>query len=125
MIRCKFCAFRTDDILRMSHHLEQYHGDLIPPDMIKTRGISEITAAHVMQAEKCGCTIKLIARMQKTCGGYYLAVEPYMVRKTNPLAGITDVYNGILIKGNAVGGKPCTGNRDRAGNNKNHPRRRN
>ena len=78
-------------------------GYLIPPDMIKTRGISEITAAHVMQAEKCGCTIKLIARMQKTCGGYYLAVEPYMVRKTNPLAGITDVYNGILIKGNAVG----------------------
>lgn len=33
MIRCKFCAFRTNDILAMAHHLEQYHGDLIPEDM--------------------------------------------------------------------------------------------
>ena len=33
----------------------------------------------------------------------YIAVEPYAIRKNNPLYSISDVFNGILVKGKVSG----------------------
>lgn len=78
-------------------------GSLVPPDEIKTRGIREVTATDVANAEKIGAAIKLIGRAVKVGDKITACVEPMFVRKTNPLANIGDVYNGILVNGNAIG----------------------
>ncbi len=79
-------------------------GTLVPPEIVSTVGISSVTQADVERAAKNNCVIKLIARAVKLENGkIHIRVAPFAVKKSNPLANINDVYNGILIHGNAVG----------------------
>ena len=79
-------------------------GDAVLTDRIKTEGISKITAEDVFYAEKLGYSIKLIGHATRAeDGGIYAAVFPAFVPKTNPLAGINDVFNGIIVKGDDLG----------------------
>ncbi len=78
-------------------------GVLIPYETVRTVGIRSITEEDVRRAEKAGCAVKLIARAVQTPGGLYLAVEPIAVRSSHPLYGISDVFNGILIRGKVSG----------------------
>ena len=78
-------------------------GSLVPPEEISTEGIRNVTAADVANAKKIGAAIKLIGRAVKVGGKISACVAPMFVRETNPLAGITGVYNGILVNGNAIG----------------------
>lgn len=79
-------------------------GSLVPPEQVSTRGISSVTREDVERAASMGCTIKLIARCVKLANGkIHYSVQPFMVRRSHPLANISDVFNGILIRGNAVG----------------------
>ncbi len=70
---------------------------------ISTEGITKITAEDVAYAEKLGYAIKLIGHSTKTEDGIYAAVFPAFVPKNNPLAGINDVFNGIIVKGDDLG----------------------
>lgn len=79
-------------------------GILIDPDCVNTRGIAEITSEQVVNAEKDGFSIKLLARAVKLDDGKIsLEVAPFKVKKSNPLANIEGVYNGILVSGSNVG----------------------
>ena len=78
-------------------------GSLVPPEEISTEGIRNVTAADVANAKKIGAAIKLIGRAVKVGDKISACVAPMFVRETNPLAGITGVYNGILVNGNAIG----------------------
>ena len=79
-------------------------GHQIYPQNIPTRGIREITIADVAAAEKLGCVIKLIAWMKRGGDGSVAAgVEPCLVPRSNQLAGVDDVFNGILVCGDATG----------------------
>ena len=78
-------------------------GNLIPPEFIKTEGIRSVTLKDVGLAEKLGASIKLIGRAVEKDGKFCAMVAPMLVKKANPLSNISDVYNGVLISGNAVG----------------------
>ncbi len=70
---------------------------------IETEGITKITAEDVAFAEKLGYAIKLIGHCCKADDGVYAGVFPAFVPKNNPLAGINDVFNGIVVKGDDLG----------------------
>ena len=79
-------------------------GHQIYPQNIPTRGIREITIADVAAAEKLGCVIKLIAWMKRGGDGSVAAgVEPCLVPRSNQLAGVDDVFNAVLVKGDMLG----------------------
>ena len=79
-------------------------GHQIYPQNIPTRGIRDITVADVASAEKLGCVIKLIAWMKRGDDGSVAAgVEPCLVPKSNQLAGVDDVFNAVLVKGDMLG----------------------
>lgn len=79
-------------------------GTHVYPHRVHTEGISHITAQDVQYADAFGCCIKLIGRAKKTEGGQVAAmVSPALVHRRSQLAGIDDVFNGILVRGDAVG----------------------
>ncbi|MBQ7960067.1 MAG: homoserine dehydrogenase [Clostridia bacterium] len=79
-------------------------GDSVLTERIPTEGITKITAEDVAYAEKLGYSIKLIGHATKAeDGGVFAAVFPAFVPKSNPLAGINDVFNGIIVKGEDLG----------------------
>ena len=79
-------------------------GHHIYPDAIPTRGIRDITVADVQAAEKLDCAIKLIAWYDEGENGAMAAgVEPMLVPEHNQLAGVEDVFNAVLMRGDMLG----------------------
>ena len=83
-------------------------GKAVNPSEVKTEGISAVTPEQVRDAAKYGGAVKLIgyAGLKEPSdpeAGIYMAVFPCIVPYDNQLANIEDVYNGILVRGNAVG----------------------
>lgn len=79
-------------------------GHHIYPQNIPTRGIRDITRSDVESAAKLGCVIKLIAWMKRLPeGGVAAGVEPCLVPNANQLAGVDDVFNAVLVKGDMLG----------------------
>ena len=77
-------------------------GKTVDYKKINTIGITDIDNVDVQYAEKWGGVIKLIGDSEIKDGKVYSSVEPSILKKTHPLAGIDDVFNGILVNGNAV-----------------------
>ena len=65
-------------------------------------GITRITTDDFKYADKMGYSVKLVGTTRKTDGKLYSYVAPVMLPHDNPLAKIDDVYNGILVHGNAL-----------------------
>ncbi len=78
-------------------------GKLVPPDKVKTEGIRGVTLRDVANAEKFGASIKLIGKAVRIGDKVSACVCPTLVRRSNPLSNISDVYNGVLVNGNAIG----------------------
>ena len=78
-------------------------GVLVDPQAIPTEGISQITTKDVEEASKRDMVIKLLGRAKKLADGrFWLAVEPYAIHRSHPLAHVEDVFNAIMVHGNAV-----------------------
>ena len=78
-------------------------GKILDPDAISVEGITSITAEDVELAGALGYKIKLIAHTEQVNGKTLAMVSPRMVRADNPLYGVEDVFNGILVEGNMLG----------------------
>ena len=78
-------------------------GRHIYPDSVYTMGITEITISDVEAAGKLGYVIKLIGRAKEENGKVSIMVSPALIKKESQLASIDDVFNGVLVRGNAVG----------------------
>ncbi len=79
-------------------------GKHIYPEQVYTSGISSITSADVEMADKLGYTIKLIAYFKAVDGGKYeVLVSPMLVNPKSRLSNISDVFNGVVVNGDAVG----------------------
>ena len=79
-------------------------GVRVHPHDIPTKGITDITAKDIEDAARDGCVIKLVATAFKDEKGkmtYY--VSPSFINKNHPLAGVSNEFNAIFVKGNAVG----------------------
>ncbi len=78
-------------------------GKRIDPAHILCEGISHITEADTALAERMGYSIKLIGHTASVEGKILAMVSPRLVPKYNPIAGVSDVFNGILVKADMVG----------------------
>lgn len=77
-------------------------GKCISLEKISCKGITEITAEDFDIAKALGYTIKLIGHAEQIDGKIYASVSPRFVPLSNPLAHVSDVYNGILIGANML-----------------------
>lgn len=79
-------------------------GRQVNPDDVYCEGISKITLQDVDYAENWNGVIKLIGRAKRVNNGkLQVMVTPCFVSNTSQLANINDVFNGVLIRGNATG----------------------
>lgn len=79
-------------------------GKLVSPEQVPTTGIASITQREIADAVKLGYALKLIASMTVLEDGkLQMMVAPRFVAKSNPLASVDDVFNGIMVRGCAVG----------------------
>lgn len=78
-------------------------GNLVNYENVKTVGIRNVTLDDINRAEADGCSVKLIARALKLGDKVMITVEPYLVKNSCPLSSISDVFNGILVKGQVCG----------------------
>lgn len=77
-------------------------GKQIPTDEIVTEGISKLTLEDVTAADRAGYVIKLLGVYRKLKQQVYCRVSPCLISKNHPLAHVEDVFNGILVNGNAI-----------------------
>ena len=70
---------------------------------ILTEGISGIGPMDMAYAGKLGGSIRLIAESRRTDAGIFARVGPVIVPDGSPLAHVEDVYNAILVEGDALG----------------------
>lgn len=78
-------------------------GKHVYPDWVHCEGISKITAEDAQYAENWGGAVKLIGSVKKTADGKILPmVRPAFVCNGNQLSHVSDVFNGIMVYGDAV-----------------------
>lgn len=78
-------------------------GRHVYPEYVHAEGISKLTAADVEMAAKEDRVIKLLGITRKYEDGTVFAmVAPFAISRSHLLAGVEDVFNGIVVKGNAV-----------------------
>lgn len=70
---------------------------------IHTEGITKISLIDMKYAEAMNSVIKLIAVSKKIGNKIFARVSPAIVNKSNQLSNVEDVFNAIVVKGNAIG----------------------
>jgi homoserine dehydrogenase len=75
----------------------------IDSNKIHTEGITKISLEDVEYAEAMSSVIKLLGFSKKIGDKIIARVSPMIISKEHPLAGVEDVFNAILVKGNAIG----------------------
>ena len=77
-------------------------GTILRPDDIHVEGITALTLDDVKVAEAFSASLKLIGHAEKQDGRVLCMVSPRIVPRSNPLAGVADVFNGVLVDANMV-----------------------
>jgi homoserine dehydrogenase len=79
-------------------------GRHVYPSQVPTTGITGITGTDVAFAAEAGMTVKLLGRAIRMEDGKICAyVAPHFVSLHNQLANVEDVFNGIVVRGDAIG----------------------
>ena len=79
-------------------------GKEVLPENISTQGISALDLKDVAIASEAGYRVKLLGRAMKLADGKQAAyVALHLVPVDCPVATVDDVFNAIMIRGNAVG----------------------
>ncbi len=79
-------------------------GKHVYPDAVYTEGITKITLTDVEYVRSWGGVIKLIGRASRIDDNKISAiVSPALVKNSSQLAGVNDVFNAILVRGDATG----------------------
>lgn len=80
------------------------YGKHVYPESVHVVGIRDIDIKDVKYAKECDCVIKLIGRVKKLNDGKLeIEVEPMLISNNSQLAGVEDVFNGILVRGDSTG----------------------
>ena len=78
-------------------------GKAVSPNSIHTEGITSIASEDVELATLLGYSVKLIGHAKQIDGKILAMVSPRFIPHSNPLSGISDVFNGILLGADMVG----------------------
>ena len=73
------------------------------PEQIYVEGITKISKRDIEVARELGYVIKIVGIGQDLGDALQIRVHPVLLPKAHPLASVNDVYNGIYLKGDAVG----------------------
>lgn len=80
------------------------YGTHVYPDSVHTEGITAITKEDVGYAGAWGGVIKLIGEVKKLENGrIHIQMAPMFISRESQLANVDDVFNGILVRGDATG----------------------
>ena len=79
-------------------------GNHVYPESVYTEGITKITLQDVEYVRDFGGVIKLLGRAKRLSDEKISAmVSPAVVLNGSQLASVTDVFNAILVRGDAIG----------------------
>ena len=79
-------------------------GYQVDPAVVPMEGISRLSLRDVKIAQRAGYRIKLLGRAVRMPGGDRTAyVAPHLIPEDNPIANVEDVFNAVMIRGNATG----------------------
>lgn len=79
-------------------------GKHVYPDAVYTEGITKIALEDVAYVQDFGGVIKLLGRSKRLDNGKITAmVSPAVVLNGSQLASVRDVFNAILVRGDAIG----------------------
>ncbi len=78
-------------------------GQHIYPDNVHTEGITRVTAADMEYAASFDHNIKLIGWTKKIGDRIAIMVCPMLVPEESQLSNVNDVFNAILVRGDATG----------------------
>ena len=74
------------------------------PERVPMEGIGRLSLRDVKIAGRAGYRIKLLGRAVRLPGGGRTAyVAPHLIPEDHPMAGVEDVFNAVMIRGNATG----------------------
>ncbi|MGB0259552.1 MAG: homoserine dehydrogenase, partial [Coraliomargarita sp.] len=81
------------------------HGKWVKLDDIICEGIREITGDDIAIAGELGYKIKLLAVIERDFAANQLSVRlhPALISKSEVIAGVDEVYNGVSVTGDVVG----------------------
>ncbi|MFE4259444.1 homoserine dehydrogenase [Streptomyces sp. NPDC056883] len=74
-------------------------------DDVYREGMTEVSAADFASARRMGCTIKLLAILERAADGESVTarVHPAMIPLTHPLASVREAYNAVFVEAEAAG----------------------
>lgn len=79
-------------------------GSHVYPDSVPTEGIESISLTDVDFAKCAAGKIKLLGRaVMREDGKIACYVAPHIIGESNLLSGVEGVFNGIVVRGNAIG----------------------
>ena len=79
-------------------------GKHVYPESVHTEGITKITLEDVEYCDSADCKIKLIGcAKREEAGKISIGVFPAVIKDESQLAGVNDVFNAILVRGDATG----------------------
>ena len=77
-------------------------GISVPPEKIDTQGITRIASEDIAFAKESDYRIKLLATAKERKGKVTCSVGPVMLPVSHPLASVSNEFNAVFVKGNAV-----------------------
>lgn len=78
-------------------------GKTVNFEEIYTEGISKITDVDFKYAKVMGRSIKLLGKCKNEDDSVVASVSPRLLAPEHPLYNVSDVVNGVLVRGNMVG----------------------
>ena len=76
----------------------------VPPEKVPMEGIAKLSLRDVRIAKRAGYAVKLVGRTLRMPGGGRSAyVAPHLVSEELPLSNVEDVFNAVVVRGNATG----------------------
>ena len=79
-------------------------GKHVYPESVHTEGITKVTLQDVEYIDSCDSKIKLIGcARREDSGEISIGVFPAVIKNESQLAGVNDVFNAILVRGDATG----------------------
>ncbi len=70
---------------------------------IYTEGISKLSLADMQYAQAMDSVIKLVAVSRREGDSIFARVSPAIISRNHPLSNVEDVFNAIVVKGDAIG----------------------
>ena len=72
-------------------------------DDVYVEGIARIKPEDIRYARELGYVVKLLGIARETAEGVEVRVHPALVPAAHPLAAVSDVFNAVFVRGDAVG----------------------